>query len=101
MSMRSCRARIAASALTVVVAMSAHLHPDALGLREFVQRGLTEVAAMPGLLDTAVGDRRIDHLVRVHPDGADAQRAARAVRAREVARPDAGSEPVLHVVGDP
>src|SRR6478672_10188640 len=99
--MRSCRARIAASALTVVAAMSAHLHPDALGLRELVQRGLAEVAAVAGLLHTAVGDRRIDHLIGVDPDGAGAQRARRAMSAREIIRPDAGGESVLDVVGDP
>src|SRR6478736_8069023 len=98
--MRSCRARIAASALTVVVAMSAHLHPNALGLRELVQRGLAEVAAMAGLLDATVGDRRVDHLVRVDPDRSDAQRTGRAVCAGEVVRPDAGGEAVLDVVGD-
>src|SRR5919108_551993 len=101
MSARSWRTRTAGSALKVVAAISAHLHPDALGLREVVQRGLAEVAAVPGLLDAAVWDGRVDHLVRVDPDGADAQRAARAVGAGEVARPDAGGEPVLHVVGDP
>src|SRR5215212_7027567 len=100
MSMRSCRTRIAGSALRVVAPMSAHLHPDALGLRELVERRLAEVAAVAGLLDAAVGDRRGHHLVRVDPDRADAQRARRTVRAREVVRPDAGGEPVLDVVGD-
>src|SRR5215216_2552395 len=100
MSTRSCRARIAASALMVATVMSAHLHPDALGLRELVQRGLAEVAAVAGLLDAAVRHRRVDHLVRVDPDGADAQRAGGTVGARDVVRPDAGGEPVLDVVGD-
>src|SRR5215208_3174905 len=100
MSIRSCRARTVGSALTVVAAMSAHFHPDALGVRELVERGLAEVAAVAGLLDAAVRHGRIDHLVRVDPDRADAQRAGGAMRAREVARPYAGGEAVLDVVGD-
>src|SRR3954462_8303866 len=101
MSMRSCRARMAASGLSVVVAMSADLHPDALGLRELVQRGLAEVATVAGLLDAAVRDRRVHHLVRVDPDGAGAQGARRTVGAGQFAGPDAGRQPVLDVVGDP
>src|SRR3954463_9105420 len=98
MSARSCSARMAGSALSIVAAMSAHLHPDALRLRELVERSLAEVAPVPGLLDTAVGHRRIDHLVRVDPHRARAQRPRGAVGAREVARPHAGGEAVLDVV---
>src|SRR4051795_1357527 len=100
MSARSCSARMAGSALSIVAVMSAHLHPDALGLRELVERSLAEVAPVAGLLDAAVGHRRVDHLVRVDPHGAGAQRARGAVSAREVARPHAGGEPVLDIVGD-
>src|SRR4051795_1539496 len=100
MSMRSWRMRSVASALTVGIAMSAHLHPDALGLRELIERGLAEVAAVTGLLDAAVGHGRVDHLVRVDPYGADAQRPAGPVGQPEIAGPDAGGQPVLDVVGD-
>src|SRR5688500_5750083 len=100
MSIRSCRARTAGSGPTVVAAMSAHLHPDALGLRELIERGLAGVAAVTGLLDAAVGNGRVHHLVRVDPRGADAQRPAGPVGQPKVAGPDAGGQPVLDVVGD-
>src|SRR5215203_1854134 len=100
MSIRSCSARTVGSTLMVVAAMSAHLHPDALGLRELVERGLAEVAAVTGLLDAAVGHGRVDHLVGVDPHRADAQGATGAVGEREVTGPDAGGQAVLDVVGD-
>src|ERR671924_363624 len=83
--MRSCRTRRVDSAPRVGAAISDHLHPDALGLRELVERRLAEVAAVAGLLDAAVGDRRVDHLVRVDPHGADAGEDGRLVEVAAVA----------------
>src|SRR4051794_12898353 len=100
MSLRSCSARIAASVPRVVGAMSADLHPDALGLRELVERRLAEVAPVAGLLDAAVGHGRVHHLIRVDPYHARAQRPRGVMGASQVARPYAGGEPVLDVVGD-
>ena len=53
------------------------------------------VRAVARQLDAAVGDRRVDHLVRVDPHGADPQRPAGAVREREVVGPHAGGQPVV------
>ena len=55
----------------------------------------------PDCLTPPYGDRRVHHLVRVDPDGPGAQRARRAVGARQIAGPHAGGQPVLDVVGDP
>src|SRR3954454_10292608 len=99
MSMRSCSARIAASAPRVGAVMSGHLHPDALGVRELLERGLAEVAAVAGLADAAVGHRRVAHLVLVDPHGPGAQGPACSVRGREVVCPDAGDDSVLYFVG--
>src|ERR1044072_5543404 len=101
MSLRSCRARIARSASNAVAAISTHLHPDALGLREFVQRRLAPVAAGAGMVDAAVRARRVVLLVRVDPGGSATERARRAVGGRQVVGPDAGGQPVLDVIGDP
>src|SRR3954471_2931485 len=98
MSMRSWMARSAGSALREVVMVgscvrywregeSADLGPDALEHGEVVKRGLAEVAAVAGLLDAAVRDGRVDHLVGVDPHRPDAQRSARAVCDVDVFRP--------------
>ena len=58
------------------------------------------VLPWPEMLTAAVRHRRVDHLVRVDPHRAGAQRRRGAVGAREVVRPHAGGEAVLGVVGD-
>src|ERR1700674_4864103 len=92
-SIRSWIAASVVSALTSVVACvmsrvlcvvaicrgSVDLRPDALELGEVVERCLAEIAAVAGLLDAAVGHRRVDHLVGVDPDGPDSERAAGAI----------------------
>src|SRR3954451_8637024 len=99
-SRRSCRAWMAEPVGCVAAAIS-DLHPDALELREVVERRLAEVAAVAGLLDAAVGDRRIDHLVRVDPDRPGAQLARLPVRTGGLFRPHSRGQPKLDVVGEP
>src|SRR6266849_7199006 len=70
-----------------------------LGLEEFLQTELAQLAAAAGLLEAAEGSQRIEAAaVHVHLAGAEA--AGDALGASGVAGPDAAGQAVHRVVGD-
>src|SRR3954454_23737840 len=63
-------------------------------------QGFAALLATPArLLVAAKWQRRVEHIVAVHPDGAGAKRRCHAMCSTDVATPDCGGEAVVAVVG--
>src|SRR5581483_720828 len=69
-----------------------HHHGLRLGVK--LQHLAALLAAPAGLLVAAERHRRVERAVHVDADGAGADAPGHLVRGREVARPDAGGEPI-------
>src|SRR6266571_1521397 len=70
------------------------IDPHALHLRIEFQRVLAHLAAITRLLVTAKWRRGIEHIEGIDPDNARLDLLCKAVRARDVARPDAGRQAI-------
>src|SRR2546423_3945221 len=79
--------------------LAGEVNPDALALRVHLKGVLAHLASIAGLLVAAEGRGRVHHVVGVYPDDARLYLAREAVRARDVARPDASGESVGDFVG--
>src|SRR5215213_2053744 len=74
--------------------LAREVNPDALDLRVHLQRVLAHLAAVAGLFEAAEGRGGVEHIEGVDPDGPGVNLPGEAVRADDVARPDARRQAV-------
>ena len=74
-------------------------HHDGFGLGVEIEHFVAHLAAPAGLFVAAKGQRGVENIVAIDPDGARLQRGGDAMRFGNVARPNAGGQAVVGLVG--